>query len=338
MKIAGFLALGILLLYFAFRGLALDELFELIIEANFWWVALSLLFLTLSFISRARRWVLLIEPLEYSPTFKNTFNSMMVGYLANYALPRLGEISRCVSLGRKEKIPVDSLFGTVIVERAFDMLMLFIILFILLITWLEKFGAFFRDQIFSPIRERITETMGGMLFFWGIIFVSVLLLIALLYIFRKKLYRFKLFVKIIDIFKGVFAGLKTVIRMKRKWEFIFHSIFIWICYILMTWVMVFSLSDTSNLTFVDAMFLLVLGGFGFAAPVTAGFGAYHWLISRGLHFVYGLSLEQGGAYAILTHESNSLYTILLGAVSMIILFSSRKREKALIITDPDKNV
>ncbi len=76
---------------------------------------------------------------------------------------------------------------------------------------------------------------------------------------------------------------------------------------MMTWVVVFALKETSSLKFVDGVFLLVIGGLGMSAPVTAGFGAFHWITSRGLVFVYGLSLEQGGAYAILAHESNSLF-------------------------------
>lgn len=251
---------------------------------------------------------------------------MMVGYLANYALPRLGEVTRCVTLGRKEKIPVDSLIGTVIVERVFDLLVLILILVILLISWLDKFGSFFSDQILIPFREKIMETFGGTYMFWIIVAGSLITILVLFYIFRKSLLKLKPVQKIADIFKGIGEGIKTIYKMKRKWEFIFHSLFIWFCYIMMTWVLVFSLKETSGLTFVDGMFLLVLGGIGFTAPVTGGFGAYHWLISRGLHVVYGLSLEQGGAYAILTHESNSLYTILLGAISFAIIFSSNKKK------------
>ncbi len=83
--------------------------------------------------------------------------------------------------------------------------------------------------------------------------------------------------------------------------------------------------DSSDLTFVDGIFLLVIGGLGMSAPVTAGFGAFHWIVSRGMVFVYGLSLEQGGAYAILAHESNSILLILLGALSYILLMTSRKK-------------
>jgi len=325
LKIATFLALGILLLYFAFRGVAFDTLASTLQKVNFWWIGLSLLFAFISFFSRARRWMLLIEPLGFKPSFKNTYHSLMVGYLSNYALPRLGEVTRCVTLGNREKIPVDSLFGTVIVERVVDLFMLMLILLILLFSWMDKFGAFFGEQVYGPLQQKFIVLFGGTLVFWLLVIGAILFLILLIYLFRKRLARFKVFRKIKEILIGVLNGLKTIYRMKRKWEFILHSVLIWFLYILMTWVVVFSLEELSGLTFIDGMFLLVVGGLGMSAPVTAGFGAYHWITSRGLMFVYDFSLETGSAYAILAHESNSLLTILLGALSYMILMLSRKK-------------
>ena len=325
LKIVVFLALGALLLYFAFRGVAFDELVRILHRVNFWWIGLSLLFAGISFLSRARRWTLLIEPLGYKPSFKNTYHALMVGYLSNYALPRLGEVTRCVTLGNREKIPVDSLIGTVIVERMIDLLMLLLIMLVLLFSWMEKFGAFFNEQIYGPLQDKFIELFGGTWMFWLILVISVMLLFTLIYIFRKSLARFPLVSKIKEVLIGVLNGLKTIYRMKRKWEFILHSLLIWFLYILMTWVVVFSLEELSGLTFVDGMFLLVIGGLGMSAPVTAGFGAYHWITSRGLMFVYDFSLETGSAYAILAHESNSLLTILLGALSYTLYMLSRKK-------------
>lgn len=332
LKVAGFLALGIVLLYFAFRGIAFDELGKTLREANFWWIGLSLLFAFLSFFSRARRWVLLIEPLGFTPTFRNTYHSLMVGYLSNFALPRLGEVTRCVTLGNREKIPVDSLIGTVIIERVIDLVMLLLILLFLLFSWMEKFGAFFSENIFDPLRLKVTATFGGMFLFWILVFGAMGLILLLLFLFRKPLGRIKLVIKIVDFLKGILDGLKSIYKMKRKWEFIMHSFLIWILYILMTWVIVFALKETSSLTLIDGIFLLVIGGLGMSAPVTAGFGAFHWITSRGLVFVYGLTLEQGGAYAILAHEPNSLFTVLLGTISYILLVISRKRKPGNKIT------
>jgi uncharacterized protein (TIRG00374 family) len=325
LKIAAFLALGLLLLYFAFRGVAFDELASILHRVNFWWIGLSLLFAGISFFSRARRWILLIEPLGYRPSFKNTYHSLMVGYLSNYALPRLGEVTRCVTLGNREKIPVNSLIGTVIVERVIDLVMLLLIMLVLLFSWMEKFGAFFNEQVYAPLQQKFIELFGGTWVFWLIVAASLILISGLIYLFRKQLARFRMIRKIKEILSGVLSGLKTIYRMERKWEFIFHSFLIWFLYILMTWVVVFALKELSGLTFVDGMFLLVIGGLGMSAPVTAGFGAYHWITSRGLMFVYDFSLETGTAYAILAHESNSLLTILLGALSYLLLMLSRKK-------------
>jgi len=325
LKIAAFLALGILLLYFAFRGVAFDELSSTLQKVNFWWIGLSLVFAGISFFSRARRWMLLIEPLGFKPSFKNTYHSLMVGYLSNYALPRLGEVTRCVTLGNREKIPVDSLFGTVIAERVIDLLMLMLILLVLLISWMEKFGAFFGEQVMQPLQEKLMELFGGTWLFWLMVGAAIFFLFLFIYLFRMRLAHFSLLRKISNFLKGILEGLKSIYRMKRKWEFILHSVLIWFLYILMAWVVVFALEELSGLTFIDGMFLLVIGGLGMSAPVTAGFGAYHWITSRGLMFVYGFSLETGSAYAILAHESNSLLTILLGAMSYMILMLSRKK-------------
>jgi uncharacterized protein (TIRG00374 family) len=325
LKIAAFLALGILLLYFAFREVAFDELARTLQRVNFWWIGLSLTFAFISFFLRARRWMLLIEPLGFKPSFKNTYHSLMVGYLSNYALPRLGELTRCVTLGNREKIPVDSLFGTVIIERVVDLLMLMLILVVLLFSWMDKFGAFFGEQVYGPLQQKFTELFGGTLVFWLIVVSTVLLILLLIYLFRRRLARFTLLRKIKAILIGILDGLKTIYRMKRKWEFILHSVLIWFLYILMSWVVVYSLEELSGLTFIDGMFLLVIGGLGMSAPVTAGFGAYHWITSRGLMFVYGFSLETGTAYAILAHESNSLLTIVLGAISYTVLMLARKK-------------
>jgi uncharacterized protein (TIRG00374 family) len=325
LKIAGFLALGFLLLYIAFREIALDELISTLKRANFWWIGLSLLFAVASFFSRARRWMLLIEPLGYQPAFWNTYHSVMIGYLSNFALPRLGEVTRCVTLGRREKIPVDSLFGTVIIERVIDLLMLILIMLVLLFSWMEKFGTFFGEQVFMPLQQKLMDAFGGTWFFWLMVGVAAFTAVLLLYIFRKRLSRFAFIQKILEILKGIVDGLKTIYKMERKWEFILHSVLIWFLYIMMTWMVVFSLKETSGLTFIDGMFLLVIGGLGMSAPVTAGFGAYHWITSRGLVFVYDFPLELGGAYAILAHESNSLLTILMGGLSYAVLMTRRKK-------------
>jgi hypothetical protein len=162
--------------------------------------------------------MLLIEPLGFKPTFWPTYHALMIGYLSNFALPRLGEVTRCVTLGRREKIPVDSLFGTVIIERVIDLLMLLLIMLVLLLSWVEKFGAFFGEQVLVPLRQKLIDTFGGTWLFWLVLSTLILAALLLLYIFRKKLSRFSFIRKILDIFRGIANGLKTIYKMKRKWS------------------------------------------------------------------------------------------------------------------------
>ncbi len=320
--------MGILLLYFAFRGIDFSEMWQHFKGAKYSWIGLSLVFAIISHLSRAKRWIILIEPLKYRPKLWNTFNATLFGYLSNYALPRAGEVARCVALGRKEKIPVDALIGTVIVERAIDLISMFIIMIVLLVARFEKFGAFFSEYIFQPLGEKISGVFGETILFWIILAAILMATAVVLFILRERILKLKLAQKIEKLLRGVADGLKTVWKMERKWEFLFHTVFIWVNYAMMTWVIVFSLPDiTGDLKFVDGIFLLVIGSLGMAVPVQSGIGAFHWIVSRGLHYVYGLDLTEGLVFATLQHESQTLLILLLGSLSMVFLFSKRYKPK-----------
>jgi uncharacterized protein (TIRG00374 family) len=295
---------------------------------NYWWVLLSLFIAFIAHLARAHRWNILIEPLNYKPRFAHTFYSLMFGYLANFAFPRIGEITRCAALAKKEKIPVDKLIGTVIVERAVDVLSLLILLILLLFLRLETFGSFLGDSVFTPISEKISSTFDFSWFIWIVIAGSLTGFILLYFLFREKLANIAMVNKVKNMFKGIIAGLKTVYLMKRRWEFVFFSVLIWSLYLIMTWIVVFSLPATSELKIIDGLFILVIGSLGMAAPVQGGIGAYHWIVSRGLASVYtSISIEDGLVYATISHESQSLFAILLGVISFILLVSHKKNSR-----------
>ena len=317
--------MGILLLYFAFRGIDFESVKDDFKSAKYSWVILSLVFALIAYISRAIRWNIIIEPLNHKPKLSNTFYSLMVGYLANFAFPRLGEVTRCASLSKKENIPVDKLIGTVIVERAVDLISLFILLLILIIFRFETFGIFFSENIFIPLGNKVSSTLAFSKIFW-ISGISFLLLgIIAFIIFREKLSKLKIILKAKKILKGIIEGLKAVYKMKKRGAFIFHSVFIWLNYWVMTWVVVFALPATSDLQLMDGLFLLVIGGLGMAAPVQGGIGAYHWIVSRGLFSVFGtISLENGLVFATISHESQAIFSILLGAISLFLLLRKKK--------------
>jgi uncharacterized protein (TIRG00374 family) len=326
LRFIGFLAIALLLLYFAFKGISIENIFNDLKTVKYSWVLLSLVFAFIAYLSRAYRWNLIIEALNYKPPFASTFYSLMVGYLANFAFPRIGEVTRCASLAKKEKIPVDKLLGTVIVERAVDMLSLFIFLIFLLFFRLDKFGSFLGNNVLKPLQEKVIETLTFSWIIWILLIALMISGIASYFVFREQISSMKGFTKLKNIVKGVIDGLKSIYKMKRRWEFLFHTIFIWTMYLLMTWVVVFSIPSTSHLTIIDSIFILVIGGLGMSAPVQAGIGAYHWIVSRGLAVVYptAVSLEEGLVFATISHESQALLIILLGTISLFLLVKKKK--------------
>lgn len=324
LKYLVFISLGFLLLYFAFRGIDFNSVKEGLRNANYIWVVPALIFSMFAFVSRARRWVLLIQPLGYNPSLRNSFFAMLTGYLANIALPRLGEVTKCVALGKKEKIPVDQLVGTVIVERTIDFVSLLLILVLMLFISSDTIGTFLYDNIVYPSRLKIISLFGVTYVFWIIVVAALALFVFAIIKFRKKLATVKLFSKIFHFSRGIVEGVKAVFRLERKAEFLLHTVFIWINYILMTWIIVFSVESTSGLSFSDGVFLLVIGSLAMSAPVQSGIGAFHWIISRGLFVVYGIALEDGLVYAIIAHETQLILVAILGAISFAMLLNKQK--------------
>jgi len=325
LKFFGFLAVGILLLWLAFRTVNFSKLRDDLIGADYSWILLSLLFGFIAYLSRARRWVILIKPLGHHPGFWNTFHSLMLGYLANLALPRVGEITRCVALGKKEKIPVDQLLGTVVVERTIDLFSLLTIMVALLLTSGSSIKEYLNKAIIIPFREKVLSVFGSVWILWALLIVLSLVTLWLLVKYKRELRRIRFFSKMFDIARGVLNGLKTILKLKNNKEFIFHTVFIWLNYALMTWVVVFSLESTSHLSFWNSIFILVIGGLAMSAPVQGGMGAFHYFVSRGIAFVEEVSIEDASAYAILTHESQLILVLILGAVAFYMLYRKNRK-------------
>lgn len=327
LKFLAFLFTGIILLWIAFKNVDFKSLKADLEEADYYWLILSVLFGFLAYLSRTRRWMLLIHPLGFRPAFWNTFHGLMTGYLANIALPRIGEITRCVALGKKEKIPVDQLVGTVVVERTIDFISLLILTIVIFLTSGVLIKEFLKENIIEPVQSKLAGMPGITWIIWLTLIVILVSVMILMMRYRKHLRHIRFFSKMFDVAKGVINGLKTITGLERKWEFVFHTFFIWLNYALMTWVVVFAIPSTSHLSFWNSIFILVVGGLAMSAPVQGGFGAFHYLVSRGMAFIEGVSLEDGLVYAILTHESQLLFVIIVGAVSFFLIFRKHNKRK-----------
>ncbi|MCX6329168.1 MAG: lysylphosphatidylglycerol synthase transmembrane domain-containing protein [Bacteroidia bacterium] len=331
LKFLGFLAVGILLLWLAFRKVNYKSLTNNLKEANYYWLILSLFFSIMAFVLRARRWQLLIHPLGFRPSFWHTFHALMIGYLANLALPRIGEITRCVALGKKEEIAVDKLIGTVLIERTIDLFSVLLFLVIIIFTSGAIINEFLNESIFIPFKKKVFSILNFPLIFWALLTLVGIIALYLMIRYRKSLRKFRFFAKMFDIAKGVISGLKTITKLERKLEFIFLTISIWISYALMTWVVVFCLESTSHISFGDSLIILIVGGLAMAVPVQGGFGAFHYAVSRVLVVLQGVSLEDGLTYALLSHESQIVFEIIIGIISIYIMYGKNHKMKIAYI-------
>src|SRR5215204_4091940 len=143
------------LLLYALKGMDIKKIMHQIFSANIFWVSVSGVISIIAFVVRAHRWNLLIEPMGYSPSLKNTTYSVLVGYLANFLVPRLGEVTRCGALSKAEGIPFNKLFGSVIIERIIDVISLIICIILAAVIEYKRLGDFFAENIFNPVISKI---------------------------------------------------------------------------------------------------------------------------------------------------------------------------------------
>ncbi|MBK7849934.1 MAG: flippase-like domain-containing protein [Bacteroidetes bacterium] len=320
------LVLGIGMLWLAFRGVDLNRILEEISDVNWLWLSASIGVSLIAFLSRAHRWNMLIRPTGYSPKLSNTSYSLMVGYLANLAFPRLGEVTRCGSLNRIEKVPFDVLLGTVIVERALDVICLLLCIVMTAVIEFERLGDFLNQNIFDPLKQKAAMMLGSPLFY---IVGGIFIMVVLIFIYfqkQKKTNPDKVGIihKATALLKGIIEGLRSVRKLEHPGWFIFHTVLIWFMYFLMSYLCFFALPATRELSWHAGLFVLVVGGMGMSAPVQGGIGAYHLLVSQGL-LLYGLTHEHGLAFATLMHTTQTLVVIVFGAISFaLLIFAQRK--------------
>lgn len=327
LKTTIFLGIGILLIWLVVRNLTekdKTEIFSSFSQANYGVILLVMILGIFSHVSRAIRWQIMIEPLGHKPSFLNTFMAVMVGYLANLAVPRIGEVTRCGVLKRYENLPLDSVFGTVVVERIMDTILLMIVS-IITIVWqfdilssklLEAYHTFFKPAQ-NPDAFPIKTIM----------IVSLVTMIIALFLLRKKIMKSKFVLKITGVLKGFSEGLKTVTKLKKPYLFIFHSVFIWVIYFLGIYVGFKALPETSVLGVGASFAILFFGTFAFIL-VQGGIGAYQIIVQNTL-VIYGISANVGYALGWIIWSSQTLAIIIGGLLSLIILPLINKKNHGL---------
>jgi hypothetical protein len=318
------------IIYLLFRNQDPVALIEKISEVEFAWVILSMIFGGWAYVNRGLRWIVLIDALGYNSSKMNSVSSVSVGYFTNMFIPRAGEISRCTALNRVEKIPVDKLFGTILIERVIDfvfLISLFLLTLILKFDLILKFFTELGSQSSDSIPSSSTKYY---------VLVAILLSFTLAYYFLKKwIVKTLFYEKIIEFIEGLKEGFKSIKKMKRKSAFWFHTFSIWIMYFLMTYICFQAIPETSHLTISDGLFLLVLGGIGMVIPTPGGVGSYHAIVMIGLSVlgVGTIFLGENGdpsnpalLFPTIVHIAQTLVAIIMGSIGLLILSLTKRKQ------------
>lgn len=326
LKLVLSLSLGVFLIWLITKDLTdedIKSIKESFLTADYRWVFLSLLFGFLSHFSRSMRWLLLLEPLGYKPKLSNSFYTVMLGYIANLAFPRLGEVSRCGAMSRAENIPFTATFGTVVAERIIDLVMLLAITFVVLVAQFELLGNFIKTEFLSKAQDMLSSGQDQLTWVVPVGLGAIIVLAVAGYFLRSKAKN--AYLKVKGLLMGFAEGLTTVKNVKRKGAFIFHTFFIWFMYVMMCYVCFFAFPETSGLGFMAILSCFSFGSFAIVF-VQGGIGAYPLIIMMTLE-LYGISAVTGFAFGWLVWTAQTLLVVALGFLSLVLLSSITKKKQ-----------
>ena len=330
-KFLVFLALGVLLIWLAVKDLTEEDKIQIIkslSEANYAWIVLSMAAGVLAHISRAIRWKMLLAPLGFIPKLSNTFYAVMIGYLGNLAINRMGEVLRCGILKRYEKIPITQSFGTVIAERVIDMLALFILF--LLSGWIEyeRMHDYFSENIFSPIKLKLhslNDNQPKLFLLLGIAAAAVVLFFVL----RKKILQNPVTQKIRNVLLSFWEGIRSAAKLKNPFLFIFHSLFIWAMYLMSVYVCVFAFKETESISITDCLAIMCFGSLGVIAS-PGGIGAYQWIVLQ-IMLLWGFTAAMGVAFGWIVWLAQVAVVLIGGLLSFVMLALDKKGRKLNVV-------
>ena len=295
------LAIGFGLVWYSLRNIKPKEFIGYFLEADYTWIALGLFFGILSHLSRAYRWKFMLEPLGFNPKYANSVMAVLIAYLVNLTIPRAGEASRAAVMSNYEGIPFQKGFGTIVAERVADLVMLLVVIVITLFVQ------------FDFIWELATKNFN--LVKIGIAILGFIASVIFFILFIKKANK-GIGLKIKVFIKGLVEGVMTIFKMKKKWPFIFHTIFIWLMYILMFWATIPAI-DGLSVPIGGILVGFIAGGFSIAAT-NGGLGTYPVAV-MGAFLLFGIPKELGTEFGWVMWTAQTAMIIIFGGLSFLLL-------------------
>lgn len=288
--------------YNQFTSPQIDEMKSYFQSADYFYVALSLLFMKISHASRAYRWKYSLQYLGYQSGFWNNFMAIAVGYLLNLTIPRSGELSRAVVLQKYNNIPFDKGFGTIIAERIIDLLFLILFVVLALVLQYRQLVGFISQQI--PVTQLL-------------VIIGIFSLIGIVGLYLLYTSQWKLFVFIRQKISGLAEGVLSIFKMPYRLPFLIHTLIIWISFVLTFYFGTKALPETSTISLGVTMVAFVVGSLAISFT-NGGIGAFPLLIAKILA-LYGISLTAGTAFGWILWTTQTVLIIVLGGLSFLLL-------------------
>ena len=297
--------LGIFLIVYTYKKFTSEQILEIkgyFKNADYSYIYIGLFVAFLGNASRAYRWKFALEHMGYSTSFYNNFMAVNIGYLLNLTVPKSGEISRAVILKKYENVPFDKGFGSIVAERIIDMIVLLFFVMVAFFLQFDIVKTFILDKI--PLKK---------LLFLIVLFALAFAVLLRAYLFSKKKWVLKLKEKV----SGLKEGFVSILHIKKKWSYFFHTAFIWFSYLFTFYITLFVIPQTSNLSIGAIMTAFVVGSVAISFT-NSGLGSYPFLISKILLF-YSISETAGNAFGWIVWSSQMLLVLVLGVLSFLFL-------------------
>ena len=295
--------IGVFCIYYSFKDISFSEFKEYFTKINYLWVFVGIFLGALSHISRSYRWKFLIEPLGYKLGFINSVLTVFSAYLINYTVPRAGDIARGTMISKYENIPFEKAIGTIVAERAVDVLCILIIILIGLIIEFDKIS----NKLIDFVKESDFSTVLLSLLIAVIVTATVYFVIK----------RFKFYKKIKSFLSGLIDGITIIFKMKNRNQFIFHSIFIWLMYVLMFYFTSKAFVDLNQVTFFQFTISFTLAALSIMLS-NGGIGIYPLAVEESLGW-YGVQSATGLAFGWVMWLSQTLMVVIFGGLSLFVL-------------------
>lgn len=271
-------------------------------KADYTYIYISLFIAFTGYVSRAYRWRYTLEHLGYHSSFSNNFFAVCIAYFMNLTIPRSGEVTRALILKKYSDVPFDKGFGTIISERVVDLIILLFCISGTVILQFSTLKSYLLEHI--PFEKLLFFSLIGGIFFIGAI---------LLFMYSRLNFIKKLRIKV----HGLKEGVLSVFKMRNKWPFLLHSLYIWISYVLMFYITIYALPETADLSFGVVATSFVIGSLAITFS-NGGFAVYP-IVLASIMALYNVPEEAGNAFGWIVWTSQIMLILFLGAISFLLL-------------------